>query len=256
MSNAIIDTAVLSGIADAIRDKTGDSAPIKLGEMADKIESISGGGGGSDFLKQIVEKTITSVSPSDLEGITTIGKYIFYNCTSLTSVTLPDAVKSVGDHAFYNCRALTSVYIPEGTPSILDYTFYYCGFSTFTIPSSVKSLGAYAFSYCTKLESITIHDSLTYIDNYAFANCTKLQHVDVGKALASVGAQSFKCGSTSNKVTYIFRGATPPTLNSTGLAVESNVVAIYVPEEAVSAYKEKTNWTTYASKIFAIPEGM
>ena len=34
----------------------------------------------------------------------------FYDCTALTSVTIPDSVTSIGDIAFYGCTALKTVY--------------------------------------------------------------------------------------------------------------------------------------------------
>jgi len=52
MSEYKIQDATLTGIADAIRSKTGSSAPIVVSEMADEIESIptGGGGGGISFI--------------------------------------------------------------------------------------------------------------------------------------------------------------------------------------------------------------
>ena len=39
-----------------------------------------------------------------------IEDYAFYDCESLTSVTIPDGVTTIGYSAFYNCTSLTSVY--------------------------------------------------------------------------------------------------------------------------------------------------
>ena len=44
-------------------------------------------------------------------GVTSIGKYAFYNCSSLTSVTFPDKVTYIGDYAFYNCSSLNFGYL-------------------------------------------------------------------------------------------------------------------------------------------------
>ena len=90
-------------------------------------------------------------------GVTSIGDETFYNCTSLTSITIPDSVTSIGDHAFYNCTSLTSI----------------------TIPDSVTSIGAYAFCDCTSLTSVTIPDSVTNIGDAAFASCDNLTSVNV-----------------------------------------------------------------------------
>ena len=89
------------------------------------------------------------------QGVTSIGDHAFWDCSGLTSVTIPDGVTSIGDSAFSGCTALTSV----------------------TIPGSVTSIGGGAFSGCTGLTSVTIPDSVTSIDGYAFSGCDSLTDV-------------------------------------------------------------------------------
>ena len=61
-----------------------------------------------------------------------IGQSAFDDCSSLTSIAIPNSVTSIGDRAFRNCGSLTSI----------------------TIPSSVTSIGNYAFGYCRSLTEI------------------------------------------------------------------------------------------------------
>ena len=79
--------------------------------------------------------------------VTSIGASVFYDCSGLTSVTIPDSVTNIGASAFYGCSGLTSV----------------------TIPSSVTSIGSYAFSDCSGLTSVTfIGKTLEQVQNIEF----------------------------------------------------------------------------------------
>lgn len=53
-------------------------------------------------------ETITSVVIDN--GVTSIGNWIFFDCTNLTSVTIPNSVTRIDRAAFYNCSAIKDVY--------------------------------------------------------------------------------------------------------------------------------------------------
>jgi len=57
----------------------------------------------------------------------TIAEQAFYDCRSLTSVTIPDSVTSISFATFGDCTSLTSVTIPDSVTSIGDCAFSYCG---------------------------------------------------------------------------------------------------------------------------------
>ena len=46
-------------------------------------------------------KKLTQVVISD--GVTSIGRSVFFGCSSLKSITIPDGVTSIGEDAFYGC---------------------------------------------------------------------------------------------------------------------------------------------------------
>ena len=122
--------------------------------------------------------SLTSVTIPN--SVTSIGAWAFHGCSSLTSVTIPNSVTSIGSYAFYNCSGLTSVTIPNSVTSIRDYTFYYCsGLTSVTIPNSVTSIGVYAFSGCRSLTSVTIPNSVTSIGSGAFVSCSGLTAIYV-----------------------------------------------------------------------------
>ncbi|MGM9899063.1 MAG: leucine-rich repeat protein, partial [Bacilli bacterium] len=47
-----------------------------------------------------------------------MGSGVFGDCSSLTSIIIPEGVTSIGYWAFGCCSSLTSITIPEGVTSI------------------------------------------------------------------------------------------------------------------------------------------
>ena len=79
---------------------TADSGYTGLGTVV--VDVATSGGGGNELFKALVVRSITEVTAEDLDGATSIGKYAFYYCESLTSITIPNSFTSIGDRAFYN----------------------------------------------------------------------------------------------------------------------------------------------------------
>lgn len=88
-------------------------------------------------------------------SVTSFGEKCFYECSSLTSITIPSSVTSLGDFCFMLCSGLTSITIPSSVTSLGDGCFRGCsGLISITIPSSVASLDDYCFSDCSGLEIV------------------------------------------------------------------------------------------------------
>ena len=114
------------------------------------------------------------------DGVTSIGKYAFCNCTSLISITIPDSVTSIEFAAFNNCSSLTSITIPDSVTSIGNYAFEWCNkLSSITLSNNITSIGSSAFRGCTSLTSITIPDSVTSIGDSVFERCSNLQTISL-----------------------------------------------------------------------------
>ena len=56
-------------------------------------------------------------------GVTSIGGWTFYGCTSLTRIEIPSSITSIGGWAFSGCTSLTSIEIPSSVTSIGGYAF-------------------------------------------------------------------------------------------------------------------------------------
>lgn len=140
-----------------------------------------------------VPSSLKTVIISSGSGVTSIGERAFYNCTGLTSVTIPDSITSIGEYAFNDCSGLTSVTIGNSVTSIGGGVFSYCsGLTSITIPDSVTSIGNYAFEYCKELASVIIGDNVTNIGDYAFKECKNLASVTIGNSVIDIGTDAFK----------------------------------------------------------------
>ena len=112
-------------------------------------------------------------------SVTSIGRFAFYGCTSLTSINIPDSVTSIGESAFIGCTSLTSINIPDSVTSIGGSAFYNCsGLTSITIPNGVTSIGSTTFSGCKSLTSITIPNGVTSIGNNVFYGCSELKTIN------------------------------------------------------------------------------
>ena len=117
---------------------------------------------------------------------------------------------------------------------------------------SMTSIGNYAFYVCVNLTSITIPDSVTSIGNSAFNSCSGLTSITIGNSVTSIAAGAF--GNCSGLTSITIAATAPPTLAYVSAFNNTNNCPIYVPAESVEAYKAATNWSSLASRIFAIPE--
>ena len=149
---------------------------------ADGTLTISGKGEMKEYYNSDVspatQKTDSVKKVVIANGVTSIGKYAFKDCSNLASIEIPEGVTSIGYYAFQNCSNLASIEIPSSVTSIGSGAFYACtSFTSITIPDNVTSIGDYAFGYCSSLTSITIPKSVESVGDRAFYGCDKLTEV-------------------------------------------------------------------------------
>jgi|CZKV01.1.fsa_nt_gi prepilin-type processing-associated H-X9-DG protein len=118
--------------------------------------------------------------PATINGlaVTCIGDSAFYECYSLTNVTIPDSVANIGIEAFDGCLNLTNI----------------------TIPNSVTSIGGGAFANCSAAAGAAIGNSVTNIGDFVFDACTKLTAITMdtnNPAYSSADGVLFDKGQTS-----------------------------------------------------------
>ena len=123
----------------------------------------------SDYTGSIVIPSTTQYN-NKLYSVTSIGLCAFYECTGLTSITIPESVTSIDSQAFYGCSELTSV----------------------IIPNSVTTVGTSAFSGCSSLASITFGNNVESIGSEAFENTAWLDNQPNGLVYAGKVAYKYK----------------------------------------------------------------
>jgi hypothetical protein len=124
----------------------------------------------------------------------------------LTSVTILRGVTSIGDSAFYDCTSLTNVSIPNSVTNIDLYAFAYCSLTGIAIPNSVTSIGDAAFEYCFGLTSVTIPNSVTSIGNVAFYGCPNLTKAIIGNGVTNIDGGAFE---DDQAISVYFEGNAP-----------------------------------------------
>lgn len=135
-------------------------------------------------------------------GVKSIGDKAFYNCKSLTSVTIPDSVTYIGD-AFRGCTQLANVHITDleswcnidfdETPMQYAENLYLNNelVTDITIPSSITSLGDKVFYNCKSLSGVIIPDSVTSVGDCCFYECDGIIEITMGNGLTTIGQSAF-----------------------------------------------------------------
>lgn len=134
-------------------------------------------------------------------SVTSIRRYAFYRCSSLTSVSIPNSVTEIGNAAFMSCTNLSTITIPSSVTEIADTLFWGSGLTSIEIPNSVTSIGVRAFTTCTKLASVTIGNSVESIGRAAFYGCTGLTSITIPSSVTSVSKSAFRMCTGLTSVT-------------------------------------------------------
>ncbi len=223
-------------------------------------------------------------------SVTSIGRSAFCSCRTLSSIRIPNSVTSIGEDAFKSCSELSSIHIPNSITSIGILAFSGCtnlntitvdsensvydsrndcnaiietktnslifGCKNTVIPNSVTSIADYAFEDLD-ITDINIPNSVTKIGYECFRGCRKLTSLKIPESVSFIGHLAFASCSSLKDITFF--ATTPPTLIpwyylDPDIFESTENVLIYVPVEAVDAYKTAEFWSQYAVRIKAIPD--
>ena len=152
-----------------------------------------------------------------------IGRYAFYGCRGLTSLTLSAGITEISADAFNRCSGLKEVrfcindnldtYLTKGHPSIdvvdCDIKYYINDkeITSIEIPSNVTTLGDYVFQGCSGLTSLTLPAGITEIDDDSFRDCSGLTSIYVyAEKVPKIGRNVFWGVDTKKCTLYVPMG--------------------------------------------------
>lgn len=194
---------------------------------------------------------ITSVTFSNsLEGIYYAA---FYQCTNLSSFTIPNSVVHIGLHAFedtgwYNNQPDGAVYkdnvllgykknkpegdliIAGGTRVIADGACFDTDITSVQLPQTVEAIGQQAFQGCWQLSSVTIPNSVKKIEFRAFAETPLKEIYSMIKEPFALADEAFRYQYTDAETYY-------------------NRVTLYVPAGTKAKYEPTDGWKEFKNIV-------
>lgn len=181
------------------------------------------------------------------EGTISIASQAFYQCGSLSKVTIPNSVKLIGSYAFALCNGLTDITMSDSIEVFEKYAFSTCSrLSEFTIPQSIKQIDEGTFYQCEGLTEVTIPDSIVSIGDWAFYWCKGLKEVVFGKNIQSIGDWAFSgCNFLKNIYAHTL---VPPTIaENTFAAITYSTATLHTVNGLKSAYAEAPYWKNFTN---------
>ena len=181
---------------------------------------------------------------------TGIGTYAFYQCYSLSSITIPNTVTSIGDRAFSECYGLNSLTLPSGITDTGNYLMSTCHtLRTVSLPGSVTSVGTYLFNVCASLPIVTVPSGITSIGAGTFRSTAAITSIIIPSGVTSIGTNAFQYCYGLKKIR--FEPQTPPTLAAStvfqGLPTDC---VISVPAGKLSTYTGTSNYPSSSTYTY------
>ena len=149
---------------------------------------------------------------------------------------------------FYGPYVMPDYPITTATP----WAEYMHDIKTLIINEGLKTIGCYAFSEYNSLASVSLPSSLTSIRALSFWSCPALTTIEIPANVTKIKQYAFADCTSLSSVTV--RATTPPTLEPHAFLNNAAGRKIYVPNEALDAYKSAQFWQEYANDILPISD--
>ena len=212
-------------------------------------------------IKDYAFKGCSALTTIKLNSSTSLSIYseAFANCTSLTTLNLTSNVYDFGASAVNGCSNLKTITVSTLNKHLCDVNgivyskdkteLVRCPpghnttiFNHSSFPSTLKEIGFEAFATCKKIQMIHIPYGVKSI-RMCFQECTGLTTLQIPSSVTDFGYGTF--GFIPN-LTYLYCNlSTPPSGMPYGPYSSAPRLTLYVPDEAIEAYKNARYWSTW-----------
>ena len=183
------------------------------------------------YLAKVSSFNITSFTFAD--GCKFIGDMAFYGCSKLTTLIIPEGILSIGAGAFYDCN-ITTFSVPNSIERFFCFTNFtswvddlqtyedgnggkYFGNSennflvlvdvnrsltTYEIADTCKVILETAFERNSKIETVILPYSVTFVDALAFNGCSSLKNITFKGNIDYIGVSAFNGCTSLSSITF------------------------------------------------------
>ncbi len=221
----------------------GDAGPTAYTGVINIPSTISYGG--KDYTVTSIgsvfkASTITKITIGD--GVATISRGCFQDCTSLEEVTLPSDLATMNGDLFSGCTSLKEITIPGTVKEVASNQFKGCsGLKKITLADGATALefSKAAFPDGTNGEVVAIEEAVlnraigtkyTTMDSKPFRASASLTKVTIGGSFKEIPASYFE--SSSALKTVVFENE--PTSFSTNIFAGTGIEEITIPSSITS----------------------
>lgn len=255
-------TSKLSAIGEAIRAKTGKTEKLTLDEMPQEIQSIQGGGSGTDtLLDYVLEKTCKVVS----DEVTELRDYLFYKASDLVELNLPN-LKTLNAYSI-SSTGVTSLEFPKLEAVAPNSIQSNRSLKSINFPNLICRSNYGQDFGCGYNDSLTVVNipKVKYLSSTGFTNNLCLERLDLPSVIKISNVSYLHPFGSCYKLTVLILRSNQVVeltdskdlfancpINNGGYLNQQGY--IYVPKALLEDYKVATNWSVYADGFRAIED--